>query len=160
MGYAMKNMNKSQLNEFIHLLQKYELSVATLYETFAAIQPSSKDVWKKFAEDERLHAKWIQTLHAYLQDEKISFAQTRITSQSIKTSIAYIDDQIKKAIDSKIDLKQALIIAIDIEKSVLESGFLKVFKFSGPEAKKIQSRLLEATLTHRRQLIEWQTKIQ
>jgi len=152
-------MNQLQIDEFIQLLQKYELSVATLYETFATILPSSKEAWMNYAKEERLHAKWIQKLHAYLKDEKISFEQTRITTQAIQTSIDYIGTQIDKAIGSKIGLEQALTIAIDIEKSLLESAFLKVFKLSGPQAEKIRSKLLEATQTHTRRLSEWQTKI-
>jgi len=59
-------MNNTQIDEFIELLQKYELSIAALYETFAKILPSTRREWLNYAEDERLHAKWIKQLHAYM----------------------------------------------------------------------------------------------
>lgn len=56
-------------------------------------------------------------------------------------------------------MKQALIIAINIEKSLLESAFFRVFKLSGPKAQNIQARLEEATKAHVERLIEWQRNI-
>ena len=152
-------MNKAQIDEFIQLLRKYELSIATLYETFATILPSSRKAWMAYANEERLHAKWINALHAQMNNEKISFEQTKFTTQSTITAIDYIENQIDKVVKSKTDLKQALIIAIDIEKSLLDSAFFRVFKLSGPKAVKIQSRLVEATKAHIEGLIEWQANI-
>jgi hypothetical protein len=45
----------------------------------------------KYAEEERLHAKWINVLHTHMKDEKVSFEQTRMTVQAIRTSIGYIE---------------------------------------------------------------------
>ncbi|CAB1065826.1 hypothetical protein D1BOALGB6SA_10625 [Olavius sp. associated proteobacterium Delta 1] len=152
-------MNKVKIDEFIELLQKYELSIAALYETFATILPLTRNEWSNYAGEERLHAKWINVLHGYLKDEKISFEQTKMASQAITTSIDFIERQIQNALESKIDLKQALVFAIDIEESLLESAFLKVFKLNGAKAKKIQARLIEATEAHKNRLIEWQKRI-
>jgi len=152
-------MNNAKIDELIQSLQKYELSIATLYETFASILPSSRKAWMDFANEERLHAKWINTLHEHLKNEKVSFEQTKFTLQSIKTAIDFIENQIDKIIKNKTDLKQSLVIAINIEKSLLESAFLRVFKLSGPKAQKIQARLEEATKEHIERLVEWQAKI-
>jgi len=152
-------MNDIQVKEFIQVLQQYELSIAALYETFANILPSSKDTWLKFSKEERLHAKWINVLHSHMKGEIISFEQTNMTTQATKTSISYIESQIDKAKESQVDLKQALIIAIDIERSLLESAFLRVFQLKGSKGKKIQSKLFEATKAHIKGLIEWQANI-
>jgi rubrerythrin len=152
-------MNNAKIDELIQSLQKYELSIATLYETFATILPSSKKAWLAFANEERLHAKWINTLHAHLKNEKISFEQTKFTVQSTKTAIDFIENQIDTIIKNKTDLKQSLSIAINIEKSLLESAFFRVFKLSGPKAQKIQTRLEEATKAHIEGLIKWQAHI-
>jgi hypothetical protein len=138
-------MNKMQIDEFIQLLQKYELSIAVLYETFASILPPSGSDWMAFAKEERLHAKWIRELHTQLKNENISFEQTKFTVQSTKTAIGYVENQVAKVIKDKPDLKQPLNIAINIEKSLLESAFLRVFKLNGPKAQQIQARLEEAT---------------
>ena len=151
---------KTQIDELIQLLQKYELSIAVLYETFASILPLSEKAWIAYAKEERLHAKWINELHTQLKKENISFEQTKFTAQSTKTAIGYVENQIDRVIKGKPDLIQALNIAINIEKSLLESAFLRVFKLNGPKAQKIQDRLEEATKLHVDRLIEWRTKVQ
>lgn len=152
-------MNKTQIDELIQLLQKYELSIAVLYETFASILPSSEKAWMAFAKEERLHAKWISELHVQLKKEKLSFEQAKFTAQSTKTAIGYIENQVDKVIKDKPDLMQVLNIAIDIEKSLLESAFLRVFKLNGPKAQQIRDRLEAATKSHVDRLIEWRETI-
>jgi rubrerythrin len=71
----VKIMNKEQIDELIQLLQIYELSIAELYENFAALFPSSNKTWLAYAKEERIHSKWISELHARLKKEKISFEQ-------------------------------------------------------------------------------------
>ena len=151
-------MDNKQIDEFIQLLEKHELSIARLYETFASVLPESKNAWMEFADEERIHAKWIKALYAYLKDGKITFEQTNITAQSAKTAIDYIETQINKTLMRKPDLKQYLSIAIDIEKSLLESAFFKVFKLTAPEAQKIRTELEEATKSHIQRLIEFRER--
>ncbi|MFC1844794.1 hypothetical protein ACFLZ5_08400 [Thermodesulfobacteriota bacterium] len=153
-------MNKEQVDELIQLLLIYELSIAELYENFAALFPSAKKNWLAYAKEERLHAKWIETLHTRLKNEKISFEQTKITVQSTRIAIDFIEKQIAKAKKSETDLKQAVTIAVDIEKSLLESAFFNIFKLSSPKAINIQSRLVEATKIHIKKLIEWQATLE
>ena len=120
-------MNQTQTDELIQLLQKYELSIAALYETFASLLPSSQEAWMVFADEERLHAQWISSLYTHLKNEQMSFEQTKFTVQSVKTAILYVENQIDKIKKSKPDLKQFLILAINIEKSLLEGAFFRTF---------------------------------
>lgn len=152
-------MNRQQIDELIQLLAKYELSIAALYETFASVLPESKTAWMAFADQERIHAKWINKLYTYLKDGKISSEQTKFTVQSAKTAIGYIETQIDKTVREKINLTQSLNIAINIENSLLESSFFTVFKLSSPEAQKIQSRLEKATKSHIDRLMAWRKSI-
>lgn len=152
-------MDESQVDELIQFLQKYELSIARLYETFADIIPSSRKAWLSYATEERLHAKWIKTLHSLTKKGKLSFEQTKFTKQATKTAIDYIENQIEKIMHSKNDLEKALTLAINIEKSLLESTFFRLFKPNAPKAKKIQARLEAATKDHIGRLIEWHKDI-
>jgi len=153
-------MSKQQIDELIQFLTKYELSIATLYETFASVLPESKNDWMAFADQERIHAKWINKLYTYLKDGKISSEQTNFTVQSAKTAIGYIETQIDRTVKEKINLTQSLNIAINIEKSLIESAFFTVFKLSSPEAQKIQLRLEEATKSHIDRLMAWRKSIE
>ena len=112
-----------------------------------------------FTNEERLHAKWIDTLHTYLINEKITFEQTKFTIQSVKTAISYVEDQINKAKKTETDLSKSLSTAINIEKSLLESTFFKVFNLSNPGAKKVRTQLEEAIRSHLERLIEWRNNL-
>ncbi len=85
-------MNNEHIDELFQLLEEYELSIASLYETFASVLPETKDAWMVFAEEERLHAKWMNRLYAYVKDGKIQRGQTKITTQSTKIAIDYIEN--------------------------------------------------------------------
>ena len=153
-------MNQKEIDEFVQLLEKYELSIADLYETFASMLPQSRDAWMSFVKEEHLHAKWIGQLQALLKNETISFEQKTYTLQATKTAINYLEKQIEQVKRDKPDLLQVLNIAIDIEKSLLESAFLRVFKLNGPKAQKIQARLEKATKIHADRLIDWRADMQ
>ena len=150
---------KTQIDELIQLLQKYELSIAVLYETFASILSPSESGWMAFAKEERLHARWIGELHTQLKNENISFGQTKFTVQSTKTAIVYVENQVDKVIKDKPDLIQALNIAINIEKSLLESAFFNIFNLSNPGSQKVRAQLEEATKAHFERLIKWRKSI-
>lgn len=152
-------MNKTEVDELLDLLQQHELKISALYETFASNLPSSRDAWLSLANEEKLHAKWINTLHAHLKNESISLEKTKFTCQSVRTAIAYIENTTASAAKNKPDLKKSLIIAINVEKSLLESQFFTVFELSNLNAQNIRSRLEEATNSHVNKLLEWQRRV-
>jgi len=153
------DMNSAQIDELIALLKKNELAIAALYEALASLLPGHQKAWMAFAEEEHLHAKWIDTLHTHLTNEAVSFDQVKFTVQSVHAAIAFIEGQTATLSSHPIDLRQALAIAINIEKSLLESAFFRVFKISGAKATAIQSRLEEATKSHFKRLADWRAAV-
>lgn len=152
-------IKREQIDNLLTPLRKHELVIAALYDRFGDLSPESKETWKSFADEERLHARWIDVLHAHLNDETISFEQTRMTTQSTTIAIEYIERQITPLEKGPIDLGKDMAMAVDIEKSLLESAFFKVFKLSGPKAETIRSRLMAATEAHIKRLTDWQIEI-
>jgi hypothetical protein len=152
-------MDEQRITELVQVLEKYELTVAALYDTCASVLPESREAWLVFAAEERLHAQWIGALHTHLKGGRISFEQTRFTVQSVQTAIGYIEGQIARIASGKIDLSQSLHIAIGIERSLLESAFFRVFNLTGDQALKLRARLVEATRTHLDQLVAWQRSL-
>ncbi|WP_054029272.1 hypothetical protein [Desulfatitalea tepidiphila] len=152
-------MVPTKIDELIQLLAKHELSIAALYETFASKLPETKQEWLVFAEEERLHAKWVDKLNLFQKEGRIPLESTKFTVQSVKTAIDYVEKQIERASKEPPDLKRFLNMAIDIEKSLLETAFFRLFKLTAPEAQKVRTRLEEATKVHIQKLIEWKTRI-
>ncbi len=152
-------MVTTTIDELIQVLEKHELSIAALYETFASELPEAKQEWLVFAGEERLHAKWVDKLHLYLKEGRIPLESTKFTVQSVKTAIDYVEKQIERVSKEPPDIKRFLNMAIDIEKSLLETAFFRLFKLTAPEAQRIRTRLEEATKEHMKKLIEWKTRI-
>ena len=152
-------MNQSQADELIQLLKKHELCIGALYETFATILPESKDHWLAFAKEERQHAQWIETLHTHLKKGNISLEQIKITSQSTKLAIDYAEKLGQQVIRDKPDLQQVIAYAINLEKSLLESSFFKVFKLDEPNASNIRDRLQQATRDHVARMTAWREEV-
>ena len=152
-------MVPTKIDELIQLLAKHELSIAALYETFASKLPETKQEWLVFAEEERLHAKWVDKLNLFQKEGRIPLESTKFTVQSVKTAIDYVEKQIERASKEPPDLKRFLNMAIDIEKSLLETAFFRLFKLTAPEAQKVRTQLEEATKVHIQKLIEWKTRI-
>ena len=152
-------MVPTKIDELIQLLAKHELSIAALYETFASKLPETKQEWLVFAEEERLHAKWVDKLNLFQKEGRIPLESTKYTVQSVKTAIDYVEKQIERVSKEPPDLKRFLNMAIDIEKSLLETAFFRLFKLTASEAQKVRTRLEEATKVHIQKLIEWKTRI-
>ncbi len=148
-------MNKEPTAELIRLLEEHEKSIGALYEAFASLFPDFQKEWLDFAEEENLHAGWINKLHTHQQHGKIAFQQTRITIESIKTAINFLEKQKNRVLAEQPDLAKCLDLSINIEKSLLESSFFKVFHLTAPETQKIQSKLEKATRIHINQLVQW-----
>ncbi len=152
-------MIREQIDTFIELLQRHELAIADLYDKFGDLFPRSNKSWQAFADEERRHAKWIGALHAHLNDGTVSFEETHMTIQSTRIAIEYIERQIEGLEKKHIDLSKALAMAVDIEKSLMESAFFRIFKLSAPKGEAIRSRLMAETENHIKRLADWQKKI-
>jgi hypothetical protein len=55
-------VEKSETLHAIELLKAIEVTVATIYDVFANEFPVHKDYWTQLADEERIHARWIENL--------------------------------------------------------------------------------------------------
>ena len=152
-------MDDNQLNELIRLMRENELALSALYETCAGLFPEHRDAWTAFAKEEQRHAKWVETLHTHLKNERITFDQVHFTIQSVRISIDYINRERIRVSTQPVDLKKALNIAVNMEKSLLENAFFKIFKLSNTSAAAIQTKLEEETKSHLHRLVDWHDSI-
>lgn len=153
-------MTKTDREALVETLISFELAVADLYAVFAVIFPADKDRWTSFVNEERLHARWLAKLKFYLKNEIISLQETKITVQAVKNAVEFIKGQADRATRYELSLKEAVLIALDIENSALESSFFKIFAFNTPNAEKVRRDLAAATRTHRERFILWLDRIE
>lgn len=148
-------MKADNVNNTIDSLRNFELTVALLYDTYSNVFPEDHNRWQSFVEEEKMHAKWLSGLKLYHQNQIVSFKETKITIQAINKTIEFIQIQIDRARQDEINRREAVMIALQLESSILENSFLKIFNFSTPMAKNVLMKLTRETRRHREKFILW-----
>ena len=134
--------------EIIELLAEHEKEISRLYQEYARIFPEQKDFWSKIVREEIEHANWIFKLRSKIKEGSLYFEEGRFKTDAIKTSIEYIKNQITKAQNNKISIKNALSVARDIESGLIEKKFFEVFEPDCREIKQVLLDLAAATREH------------
>lgn len=133
----------------------YQLTVGQLYMTYSTVFPDECDKWMSFAEEELLHAKWLSIIKKYVDDGIISLKITKISDQSVDRAISFIHKQIQLSRKGKVDLHAALVIALQIEDSIIQKSFFNMFNFSNKKAEDIRRYITKETIDHREKLLLW-----
>ena len=140
-------LEKKQI-EIIELLAEHEKEISRLYQEYARKFPEQKDFWSKIVREEIEHANWIFKLRSKIKEGSLYFEEGRFKTDAIKTSIEYIKNQITKAQNNKISIKNALSVARDIESGLIEKKFFEVFEPDCREIKQVLLDLAAATREH------------
>jgi rubrerythrin len=134
--------------EILDALKEHELAIAGLYEVYAEVFSDWKDFWIGLANDEREHADWIAALGAEVASGAESFVGGRFRVQAVEHSIGYVRQLAAAASEPDLILINALSIALQLERGLLEKKYFKVFAGDSAETKKALALLTEGTRTH------------
>jgi hypothetical protein len=120
-------VEKSETLHAIELLKAIEVTVATIYDGFANKFPVHKDYWTQLADEERIHAQWIENLFEEAASGSINMKKGRFNTNAIQLFLTYAEDILDQIHKEAISLTQAVDMAIDLETSLLERKFYDVF---------------------------------
>jgi len=134
--------------EILDALKEHELAIAGLYEVYAEVFHQWKDFWLGLANDEHEHAEWIEALSAEVASGAESFVAGRFRVQAIEHSIGYVRQLAATASEPDFILINALSIALQLERGLLERKYFEVFAGDSAETKKALGLLVEGTRTH------------
>lgn len=149
-------MKMDNVTTVIDTLRNFELTMALLCDAYAETFSPDKYKWLRLADSKRMHARWLGELKTYHKYEIVSFYETRIIIQTINKSIEYIHDQIDRARShEKICLREGLRTVLQLEDTVLDNSFLRIFSFHTPRAKAVRNRLHHETRLNREKLFMW-----
>jgi pyrroloquinoline quinone (PQQ) biosynthesis protein C len=111
--------------DIIELLAIHEEKISQLYKTYADKFPDYKDFWNSLSEEEKDHAKLIRELKAKIQERTVTYDRERLRISIIQRSMDYLEDQLNRAQKKEMTLINALSIALDLEKSIIDERFSK-----------------------------------
>ena len=118
-------MSEDEL-DVLGLLIRHELTIKHLYEIFSTMFTERKAFWENLAVAEQRHADWLSSLQPDSSVSKWLMNESTLKPKAIKSSIEYVESQITRAEEGGMNLLQALSIAIDIEKALLERQYSKL----------------------------------
>ncbi len=148
-------MNNNNLYKVIDSCRQFELTLAQLYLAYSTLFPSEREKWMEFVEEELMHAKWLSIIKSYVEEETISLKLTNISIQSTERATSFIQDKIQNAENGSVSLPHALTCALQIEGSIIEKSFLKMFNFSNKKAEDIRRYIFKETAEHQQKLQLW-----
>lgn len=135
-----------------------EKNMERLYLEFARLFPEEADFWNLMALEEMNHAGWIAKLAKAVAEGKVEFAEGKVKTYTLKTFIQYQEGLIKSAKQEKIDIKRAVNVALDMEKSLIEKEVFAHFAGDNAEKNNLLDRLGKATAKHAARLDEMRLK--
>lgn len=141
------------LPDVLELMVLHELAIKRLYETFAGLFPHRNDFWRRLASEEQKHADWLTALQSGGIGQRFML-DSHLKAEAIRLSIAYVEDQTRKAADGSFSTMEALAIARDIENAMLEKQFSKLRDTGSSAVKSAVMNLAAETEKHRRTLVQ------
>lgn len=142
----MKAMEE-QVN-VIALLEQHEIALSKLYDVYGDKFPESASFWSELSKEEVLHARWVRALDSEIGREGTSYNEGRFRIGAIRSSLAYVRRVTSEARTERLKLINALSIALDIEKALLENKFFEAVEGDSPVLRRAMIALSEGTQEH------------
>lgn len=129
--------------------EKAELIMAGFYGVCAGKWPETKKFWRDIQSDEINHARTIKKLAAMINSKPDRFQAGRpFNPVAINTFINGIRANVERVRAGSISMANALFIARDIERSVIESKYGELVKTDDIEYNDAMSAIVKETQDH------------
>lgn len=136
-------------DDILELLAKHEEKIMGLYTAYAGKFPDMAAFWNEMAKEEEWHA---QVIREAAQKERGSaapgFVSQRFRPELLRTSVTYLEKETMRAQQDVMTEINALVIAADIEKTMIERRFFEAFSAQTAELKDAMKMMIDATRAH------------
>lgn len=142
----------STANLILDGLREIELAVAELYRLFARAFPPDRAFWEDLGRDEESHAALVIELKDTLLKNGWAFEVGKVNPLVLNTYRHGIEGQVERLRLGELGRRNALFIARDFEKTLVEHGFYSLVRSENKDYQAIQSRIQKETETHLQKL--------
>jgi len=132
----------------LDLLKDHEKAIGRLYAAYARRFPTDSEFWLGLSREEEQHANWVRSLRSRIEDDPSSLVANRFPTEAIELSLAYVNRLIEASDASSLTRVNALSVALDIERSLLEHRYFEVFSSEDPQIRRTLQLLRQSTQTH------------
>lgn len=149
---------KPYQQQIIELMVQQELKLAELYQALMESVPSLVDLWSKTRGEELQHVQWVEHLGNKIKSGGILFQEDKVRANALQSFLTYLDSIINRVKGNKLTDFEALVLASDVEDSLLERKVFDHFQHDSPEIKVTLERLRIETQEHGNQMREIKRK--
>lgn len=129
-----------------------ELQVARLYDGFSESFPELSELWSSLAKEERGHASILKKMETYIDDGHFLWNLGRLREEVFQDEDQLVLDIQRDFDQGKLNPSNALMAAVRIENSLLDSKFYDVVSCDLPEFKETAERLRYSEEQHMNRL--------
>jgi rubrerythrin len=151
-------LEKAKLNEIIYILNtlaNLELSFAELYEACGKHWDNDAKFWLSIAQEERNHNVYVNKMSELVSQFPNQFTLEKpFIPISLMTTRQMTKTVIQKINSSQITLKEILNIALDIEKSILETNYIALLKTNNKQYQDLAKSLVKESDQHKEMILQ------
>jgi hypothetical protein len=142
-----------RITKVLDAMIQYEISLSSLYENCAEIWKENGEFWRDLSQAEIGHAENIKKMMEILAKKPERFEMGRpFNLMALSTALTGVKDKIKRVSEKGFSLEKMLILARDIEQSILESHYGEIVKTDDGEYLNLMKNILSQTYDHRMML--------
>lgn len=154
----LENIKKAQ-HAIIDSLSHWESSLAYLYGLYAELFPGNREFWLELVRAEKFHARVLQGLHQVIDDGHLLQNIGEFSKEMMADDLETLKQALKAAQGKSISEREAILTALNIERSVVESRFYEVVTCDSPLFAKVSTVLMSETRDHISQIRDQLDKI-
>lgn len=132
----------------LQMLAKNEEAVGRLYEVYANKFREHEEFWFGLAMEEADHANRVLELIQKVNKGSASVSEGTFKVEDIQKFSNYLKEQLDRARHESMSFVEALSIALNIEKSLIERKFFRIFEGGSEENWHVLEYLASATENH------------
>lgn len=142
-------MNESDHgHSLLLLLIQHEEALSSLYGTCGLRFPDHVEFWQTLVFEERAHADVLKELSRHLETQEVSLNERKFNVTGIQTAINHVNKQQQITEAGLLTIIQAMAIALDIERAIIEREFFEIFETDSPLIKREFDYLKKHTNEH------------
>jgi len=141
--------------ESLRLLKRSEQWLSILYKTCAGIWPEEAGFWEFMEHAELKHADYVDKITELFQETPEEFIPIiEFNPLSVQMMIDSTKQDVERMKNRELTKKQLLIIARDIENSLIENKFYELIRSKNKEFLQLIKEIKQQTMVHKSQLEE------
>lgn len=147
---SAQQMAKAVFNE----LAVHEAVLCDYYEACLDLYPAHREFWESLRQQQRAHADLFRLFMPAIADGRMTMSPDHLNLDVLRAFRVYTQQQYRWLAEHAPPMDYAVAIAVELERTILDEGFLSGFETDTPYLRQMLLELMYRTHLHAQQLTE------